>query len=223
MKGQLWIRAAARLFSGMLIMGTLLFLPAGTVFWWQAWLLLASLFVPMVVAGTVMLWKAPALLEKRLGYKEEQDAQKAVLSLSALMFAAAFVIAGLHRRFGWPMLPGTFSWVAAVVFWVGYGLYAEVLRENAFLSRTVEVQAGQKVIDTGLYGIVRHPMYMSTLLIFLSMPLILGVLPSFFIMLAYLPIIRIRILNEENLLERELEGYLAYKQRVKYRLIPFIW
>lgn len=223
MRRSLFATAMPRFFGGLLLTGLLLFLPAGTLDWWQAWLLLAVLFIPMFLGGCAMLWKAPGLLRKRLNAREAQSAQRRVVLFSGLMFLAAFVLAGLNRRFGWIVLPDAVSWAAAAVFLLGYGLYAEVLRENAWLSRTVEVQAGQKVVDTGLYSVVRHPMYMSTILLFLSMPLILGSLLSFVVMLAYLPIIRRRIENEEAVLEAGLDGYAEYKRRIRYRVIPFIW
>ena len=177
----------------------------------------------MFIAGLIMLVKSPDLLRKRLNVKEEQTEQKTVILFSGLMFLAAFILAGLNDRFAWFILPGAVSFAAAVVFLLGYVLYAEVLRENAYLSRTVEVQENQKVIDTGLYGIVRHPMYMSTLLLFLAMPIVLGSVISFVIMLAYIPIIARRIRNEELVLEKGLEGYREYKQRVRYKVIPFVW
>ena len=204
-------------------MAALLFVPAGSFGYWQAWLFLGVLFVPMFCAGIVMMIKSPALLKKRLNAKEKQSEQKAVLLLSGLMFLAAFVLAGLNYRFGWFMLPKWVCIAAAGVFLLAYVLYAEVLRENVYLSRTIEVQENQKVIDTGLYGIVRHPMYMSTLLLFLAMPLVLGSVFSFAVMLLYIPIIAKRIRGEEQILEAGLDGYAAYKKRVRYKVIPFIW
>ena len=177
----------------------------------------------MFIAGLVLMKKNPDLLRKRLNAKEEQTEQKRVIALSGLMFLAAFIVAGLNIRFGWMVLPAWVSWAAAVLFMIGYALYAEVLRENTYLSRTVEVQENQKVIDTGLYGVVRHPMYMSTLILFLAMPLVLGSLISFVIMLAYIPIIAKRIRNEEQVLEEGLDGYAGYKKRVRYKVIPFVW
>ncbi len=223
MNKKLFFQAILKFFSGLLILGALLFLPAGTFAYPHGWLLIGILFIPMFLAGLVMMAVNPELLRKRLNAKEEQDEQKTVLILSALMFIAAFVLAGLNFRFGWIVLPMWISYAAAAVFMAGYVLYAEVLRENTYLSRTVEVQEGQKVIDTGLYGIVRHPMYMSTLLLFLAMPLVLGSLISFVIMLAYIPIISKRMKNEERVLAVGLAGYGEYMQRVKYRVIPFIW
>ncbi len=223
MDAKLFSQAIIKFLSGLLIVGLLLFLPAGTAAYWQAWLLMGILFIPMFCAGLIMMKKSPALLRKRLDAKEEQSEQQAVLALSGLMFLAAFVVAGLNFRFGWIVLPAWVSYAAAVLFLLAYALYAEVLRENVWLSRTIEVQENQKVIDTGLYGVVRHPMYMSTLLLFLSMPLVLASVISFVIMLAYIPILAKRIRNEEQVLERGLEGYADYKKRVRYRVIPFVW
>lgn len=220
---ELFRQAMVKVLGGMLLVGLLLFLPAGSLHYRQAWLLMGVLFVPMLAAGFVMLFKSPELLRKRLSAKEEQGEQRTVVALSGLLFIAAFVLAGLNWRFGWLILPDAVSWAAALVFLLGYILYAEVLRENVWLSRTVEVQEGQKIIDTGLYGLVRHPMYMSTLLLFLSMPLILGSLYSFLLMLLYVPIIAKRIRNEEQVLEQGLAGYADYKRRVRYRIIPYVW
>ncbi len=223
MDSKLFMQAVTKFLAGLLLVGLLLFLPAGTFAFWQAWVLIFILFVPMFIAGLIMMKKSPDLLRKRLNAKEEQTEQKTVILLSGLMFLAAFIAAGLNFRFGWIILPGAVSFAAAIVFLLAYVLYAEVMRENAYLSRTVEVQDNQKVIDTGLYGIVRHPMYMSTLLLFLAMPLVLGSIISFAIMLAYIPIISKRIRNEEQVLEEGLEGYKEYKQRVRYKVIPFVW
>ncbi len=223
MDQKLFWSAMVKFLSGVLLLGLLLFLPAGTFAYWQGWLLMGILFVPMFVAGLVMMAKSPELLRRRLNAKEEQTEQKQVIAWSGLMFLAAFLLAGLNFRFGWIVLPRWLVWTAAGLFLLGYLLYAEVLRENVWLSRTIEVQAHQKVIDTGLYGIVRHPMYAATLLLFLSMPLVLGSVLSFAVMLLYLPIISKRIRNEEAVLEQGLEGYADYKKRVKYRLIPGIW
>ena len=223
MDAKLFAIALTKFAVGVAVIGLLLFLPAGTINWWQGWLFMSILFVPMFVAGLVMMAKAPDLLRKRLDAKEEEGEQKAVLALSALMFMAAFVVAGLGVRFGWPQLPDWASCAGAVVFLAAYALYAEVMRENAYLSRTIEVQGGQRVVDTGLYGIVRHPMYSATLLLFLSMPIVLGSPFSFVIMLAYLPIIAKRIRNEEKVLADGLEGYAEYLTRVKWRLIPHVW
>ncbi len=223
MTAKLFAQAITKVLSGLLLMGVLLFLPAGSFSYRNGWLLIAILFVPMIVAGFILMAKNPELLKKRLNAKEEQSEQKTVIVLSALMFLAAFIIAGLNFRFGWIILPDWIVYVATAVFLLGYILYAEVLRENAYLSRTVEVQEDQKVIDTGLYGVVRHPMYMSTFLLFLSMPLVLGSVISFVIMLVYIPIIAKRIRNEEQVLEEGLKGYSEYKMRVRYKVIPGIW
>ena len=223
MDAKLFIQGMTKFILGVIILGALLFIPAGTFAYPQGWLLMGILFVPMFCAGIVMMFKNPELLRKRLNAKEEQAEQKTVLLLSGLMFLASFIIAGLNFRFGWIKLPMWVSCIAAAVFLIGYILYAEVLRENTYLSRTVEVQENQKVIDTGLYGVVRHPMYMCTLLLFLSMPIVLGSVISFIVMLAYIPIIAKRIRNEEQVLEDGLEGYSDYKKRVKYKVIPFIW
>ena len=223
MDAKLFQQAIVKFLSGLLMVGLLLFLPAGTWAYWQGWLLMGILFIPMFIAGLVMMKKTPDLLRKRLDVREKQSEQKAVIALSGLMFLAAFVVAGLNIRFGWMVLPAWVSWAAAVVFLLAYALYAEVLRENVWLSRTVEVQENQKVIDTGLYGVVRHPMYMATLLLFLAMPLVLGSPISFIITLAYIPIIARRIRNEEQVLEEGLPGYKEYKQRVRHKVIPFVW
>ena len=223
MDGKMFGRAIAKFAGEVVLLGLLLFLPAGTLRWRQGWLLMGILFVPMFAAGLVMLRKSPALLEKRLNAKEEQGEQRRVILLSGLMFLAAFVTAGLNFRFRWIVLPEAVSWIAAAVFLLGYALYAEVLRENVWLSRTVEVQENQRVVDTGLYGVVRHPMYMSTLLLFLAMPLVLGSVISFVITLAYVPIIARRIRNEEAVLEAGLQGYAAYKRKIRWKVIPFVW
>lgn len=212
-----------KMLSGMLIVGLVLFLPAGSWNYFNGWLFCGLLFLPMLVLGALLLWKAPALLEKRLNTKEQEKAQMAVVAVSSLLFLAAFVAAGLDFRFGWTHVPIWLVCLAAVLQLAAYGLYAEVMRENAWLSRTVEVQENQKVIDTGLYGIVRHPMYTATILLFLAMPLVLGSWVSFAIMLLYPVVIVFRIRNEEQVLETGLAGYREYKQRVRYRLLPFIW
>ena len=216
-------QALAKFLLGVILLGVLLFLPAGSFKFWQGWLLMGLLFVPMFIAGLVMMAKNPDLLRKRLDAKEQENEQKTVVKLSGLLFVLAFVTAGLNWRFGWWILPDWAVWVSAGVFLVSYLLYAEVLRENTYLSRTIEVQENQKVIDTGLYGIVRHPMYMATTVLFLAMPLVLASPISFFIMLGYLPLIAKRIRNEEKVLEEGLEGYSSYKKKVKYRILPFIW
>lgn len=223
MKDSLLAQALTKFGAGLLLVAALLFLPAGTWGFWQAWLLIGILFVPMFLAGLILLHRNPALLARRLRAKEQEGEQKTVIALSGLMFLAAFVLAGLNFRFRWFLLPAWVSWAAALVFLLAYALYAEVLRENVWLSRTIEVQAEQTVVDTGLYGIVRHPMYAVTLLLFLSMPLVLGSLFSFAVMLIYPFLIVKRIRNEEAVLERELKGYAEYKRRVKYRLLPGIW
>ncbi len=207
----------------MILLGVLVFVSAGTINYPNGWLLITVLFVPMFVAGLVMMFKNPELLKKRLNAKEEEKEQKTVVALSGAMFAAAFVAAGLSFRFKWLVLPKWAVIIGTIVFLLAYAMYAEVLRENAYLSRTVEVQENQKVIDTGLYGIVRHPMYSATLFLFLSMGMILGSLISFAILLLYIPIIAKRIKNEEKVLEEGLEGYSEYKTRVKFKVIPFVW
>lgn len=219
----LFFQAISKYILGVVLVGALLFVPAWSFHYWNAWLFLGILFVPMFIAGLVMLWKNPQLLQKRLDAKEKETEQKSVIVLSGLMFLAAFIVAGLDWHFGWTNMPVWVVWVSVGLFLLSYLLYAEVLRENTYLSRTIEVQEDQKVIDTGLYGIVRHPMYMATLVLFLSMPLVLGSLYSFLIMLVYIPIIAKRIRNEEKVLETGLPGYIEYKQKVKYKVIPFIW
>lgn len=223
MKSSLFFRAIGKLLMGLALLALMLFLPAWTLHYPQAWLFLGILFIPMILVGIVLFVKSPELLEKRLDAKEEESEQRTVVALSGLMFLAAFIFAGLSFRFGWLMLPFPVSIAAAVVFLAGYAMYAEVLRENTYLSRTIEVQEDQKVIDTGLYGVVRHPMYLATVILFLAMPLILGSVLSFLIMLFYIPIIAKRIRNEEQVLEEGLPGYPEYKEKVKYRLIPFLW
>ena len=222
MDEKLFCQAITKFISGLVMVGVLIFLPAGSFMYWQGWLLIGILFVPMFIAGLIMMKKSPELLRKRLNVKEEETEQKTVIMLSGIMFLAAFVVAGLNFRFGWIVLPEWVSYAGAIIFLAAYALYAEVLRENAYLSRTVEVQQDQKVIDTGLYGVVRHPMYMSTLLLFLAMPLVLGSIISFVITLAYIPIIAKRIGNEEKVLEDGLPGYAEYKNNVKRKVVPFI-
>ena len=219
----LFFQSIIKFLLGVVILCLLIFLPAGSLHYWQGWLLMGILFVPMFVAGLVMMAKNPELLRKRLNAKEQEKEQKTVVALSGVLFIAAFVVAGFNWRFQWWLLPDWLVWVAAALFLVCYLLYAEVLRENTYLSRTIEVQEHQKVVDTGLYGIVRHPMYMATTLLFLMMPLVLASPISFLIMLLYIPLIAKRIRNEEAVLERGLEGYSEYKQRVKYKVLPFIW
>lgn len=223
MTSKLFAGAFAKYLLGIVLVGLLIFLPAGSLTFWSGWLLMGILFIPMFFAGIVMMLKNPALLESRLNAKETQREQSTVVKLSGLMFLAGFVVAGLGFRFHWYMLPMGVSLGAAVLFLFAYVLYAEVLRENTYLSRTITVQQGQTVIDTGLYGIVRHPMYSVTLVLFLSMPIVLGSVYAFLIFLVYPFIIAKRIRHEEELLEKELSGYREYKQKVKFRLIPLIW
>jgi protein-S-isoprenylcysteine O-methyltransferase Ste14 len=223
MATELFIQALTKFLVGLLLVALLLFIPAGTFAFWQAYLLIGILFAPMFIVGIWLMSNSPELLRKRLSAKEEQTEQKWVVAISGLLFIAMFVVAGLNFRFGWLLLPDWTTFVAAGFFLLGYALYAEVMRENLWLSRTVEVQQDQKVIDTELYGIVRHPMYSATLVLFLSMPLVLNSVWSFVLMLLYVPIIVKRIRNEEDVLERDLAGYKEYKQCVRYRLIPYIW
>ena len=223
MSFKLLFEAIIKFLSGVILVALLIFLPAGTFSYFYGWLLMGILFIPMFLAGIVMMLKNPELLKKRLDAKEKQDEQSLVVKLSGLMFISGFIVAGLGFRFNWFILPKGISIGAAVVFIISYVLYAEVLRENTYLSRTIEVQENQKVIDTGLYGIVRHPMYSVTLLLFLSIPLVLGSIYSFIIFLVYPFIIAKRIKHEEEFLEKELPGYSEYKQKVKYRLIPLVW
>lgn len=223
MNKELFLQAILKFVFGILLVGLLVFLPAGTFRYFEGWLFMGILFIPMLIAGIVMMAKNPGLLEARLNAKEKQADQSMVVKLSGLMFLAGFLVAGLDFRFGWSPLSKGVSVGAAVVFLAAYVLYAEVLRENTYLSRTIEVQENQKVIDTGLYRIVRHPMYFATVLLFLAMPLVLGSLISFVIFLVYPFIIAKRIKGEEQFLERELPGYKEYKTKVKYRLIPFVW
>ena len=220
---KLFFQAIVKFTAGLILVGLLLFLPAGTFAFWQAWLLIGILFVPMLIAGFVMMFRDPKLLRKRLNAKEEQKEQKAVVTLSGIMFLAAFVIAGLNFRFKWLVMPNWTVIIGTVFFLCAYAMYAEVLRENAYLSRTIEVQEDQKVIDTGLYGIVRHPMYSATLFLFISMGFVLASPISVAILLLYIPIIAKRMKNEEKILEEGLEGYTDYKKRVKYKVIPFVW
>ena len=220
---KLLIAALTKFACGAAMVGLLIFWPAGSLQFSNGWLLMGVLFVPMLAAGFVMLAKNPAFLEKRLDAKEKQATQKGVLAFSGLMFIGGFVVAGLDYRLGWSVVPTWVTAVAVVLFLLAYGLYAEVMRENAYLSRTIRVEEGQKVVDTGLYGVVRHPMYMATLLLFLAMPLILGSWYALLIFLAYPAIIILRLRDEEDLLARELPGYTQYQQKVKYRILPFIW
>lgn len=220
---RLLAEALTKFTCGLVLVGALLFLPAGSLDYGYGWLLLGVLFGPMLVAGFVMLFRSPDFLAKRLDAKEKQAAQKGVLALSGLMFIGGFIVAGLDYRFGWSDMPTAVVVTAVVLFLLAYGLYAEVMRENAYLSRTIQVQEGQKVVDTGMYGLVRHPMYMATLLLFLMIPLILGSWYALILFMAYPAIIIIRLKDEEALLAKELPGYAQYMQKVKYRLIPFVW
>ena len=222
-KNGLFMQAIGKFLLGVIVIGMLLFLPAGSLQYWQGWLLMGILFVPMFCVGLVMMANNQELLRKRLSAKEEEKEQRTVVKLSGLLFVAAFVVAGLNWRFGWCMLPDWAVWVSAGLFLFCYLLYAEVLRENTYLSRTIEVQENQKVIDKGLYEVVRHPMYMATTVLFLAMPLVLASPLSFLIMLLYIPLIAKRIKNEERVLEEGLEGYKEYKRKVKYKVIPFVW
>ena len=223
MDKKLFIQAMTKFIFGFIIIALLLFIPAGTLNYWNAWLFIGILFIPMLIVGTLLMIKNPDLLSKRLNSKENESEQKVLLLLGGVMFIGGFIISGLNYRFQWMTLPKWMIVIATIIFLLAYILYAEVLRENMYLSRIIEVQENQKVIDTGLYGIVRHPMYLSTLLLFLSIPLVLGSLFSFLIFMVYPLIIVKRIKNEEQVLEQGLKEYLEYKKKVKYRLIPFIW
>ena len=223
MDKKLFIQAIVKFAIGVLMIGALIFIPANTINYWNGWLFMGLLFIPMFIAGIIMMAKSPDLLRKRLDVKEKEKEQKQVIILSGLMFLAGFIIAGLNYKYKWTTIPNYVVIISSITFIIAYILYAEVLRENAYLSRTIKVQENQKVVDTGLYGIVRHPMYMATILLFLSMPLILGSIITFAIFLIYPLIIAKRIKNEEEVLERELEGYVEYKKKVKYKMIPFIW
>jgi len=222
MNRKLFIEAVFKITIGIIIVGLLLFVP-GTFTYWQGWLFMCILFIPMLIAGIVMIIFNPELLRRRLNAREKEDEQKAVVMLSGIMFTTSFIVAGLNNRFEWFVLPNIVTWISSILFIIAYILYAEVLRENAYLLRTIEVEKNQKLIDIGLYKIVRHPMYSITLLLFLSMPLILGSLISFIISLIYPFIIIKRIKNEEEVLEKNLKGYKKYEEKVKYRLIPYIW
>ena len=223
MDTKLFLQALSKFLIGLIIICILLFVPAGTIYYPNGWLFIALLFIPMFIAGIIMFIKAPDLLRRRLNAKEEEEEQKLVLLLSGIMFLLAFILAGLNFRFGWFKLPTIAIIMASIIFLIAYAMYAEVLRENAYLSRTVEVNENQKVVDTGLYGLVRHPMYTSTIFLFLSMPLVLDSILSFIVMLVYPIIIIFRISNEEEVLEKELDGYKEYKEKVKYKLIPYLW
>lgn len=219
----LFLSAIVKYAAGVILIAALLFLPAGTIHYSQGWLLMGILFVPMFIAGLVMMAKNPDLLRSRLNAKEKEREQSTVVKLSGLMFLVGFILAGLSFRLGWLMLSRWVSILGAALFLASYALYAEVLRENTWLSRTVEVQEGQQVVSTGLYGVVRHPMYAVTVVLFLSMPLVLGSALAFVVFLAYPAIIMKRIRNEEDVLTRDLPGYAEYMQQVKWRLIPFVW
>ncbi|NEX00507.1 Protein-S-isoprenylcysteine O-methyltransferase Ste14 [Pseudobutyrivibrio sp. NOR37] len=223
MDKKLLTTALTRVLAGIVIMAALIFIPAGTLVYWQGWLLLGILFVPMIVAGFVLMYKAPELLRKRLNMKEEQKEQKLVVALSGIMFITAFAVAGLNFRFKWMVLSDWICIAAAIIFLIAYTLYGEVLRENEYLSRTIEIQGNQRVVDTGLYGAVRHPMYMVTLVMFLAMPVVLGSIISLVITLLYIPIIVLRIKNEEKVLAEGLPGYRDYMRKVRSRLIPHVW
>lgn len=223
MKKKLLIQTCTKFILGLLMFVILLFLPAGTLKYWNAWLLIGVLFIPMFFVGVILFIKKPELLEKRIKAKEKESEQKSVINVSIILFIISFVIAGLDFRFKWSNLPKEVIFSAVVVFFISYLIYVEVLRENEYLSRTVEIQENQKVIDTGLYGIVRHPMYMATTFLFLSFPLILGSIFGFIIFLGFPYVLAKRIKNEEKILEEGLKGYKEYKQKVKYKMIPFIW
>lgn len=220
---KLFFEAVFKYILGIVLVGLLIFLPAGTIKYFNGWLFMIILFIPMFIAGIVMMIKNPELLKSRLKAKEKQKTQGKIIKFSALMFIVGFIIAGLDYRYSWFKMPSIVSYIFSFIFILGYILFGEVLRENTYLSRTIKVVKGQKVIDKGLYKIVRHPMYTATLLMFLSMPLILGSLISFIIFLIYPILIIVRIINEEKILEEKLKGYKDYKKKVKYRLIPFIW
>ena len=220
---KLLISALSKFLIGLVLVGALLFLPAGSLEYMNGWLFIGLLFAPMLILGVVLFIKSPDLLKKRLDAKEKESAQKGVVAVSGLLFLGGFVVAGLDYRYGWSYVPMWAVIVASAILLISYGFYAEVMRENTYLSRTVEVQDGQKVVETGLYGIVRHPMYAVTIWLFLSIPVVLGSLWSLLCFLPYIPVIITRIVNEEKVLEKGLEGYTDYKKRVKYRLIPFIF
>lgn len=220
---KLLISALTKYVAGVMLFGTLIFAPAGTLNWLNGWLMMGILFIPMIIMGIVMLCSAPELLTKRLKNREERTTQKGVVALSGLLFIVSFVVAGLNYRYQWHALPTILPYIASIIFLIGYALYAEVMRENAWLSRTIEVQENQSVVSTGLYGIVRHPMYTATILMYLAMPLVLDSLVAFGIMLLYIPIIIRRINDEEQLLNAELQGYTEYCTQVRWRLMPFIY
>ena len=223
MNKKLFFQAIIKFLMGLLVVCALLFIPAGTINYWNAWLFIGILFIPMFIAGIVMMIKNPELLKQRLDAKEKESEQKLVILGSGIMFLSGFIVAGLNYKYQWFILPNVVVIISSIIFIISYILYGEVLRENTYLSRTIKVQENQKVVDSGLYGIVRHPMYAITILLFLSMPLILGSIYSFIIFLIYPILIAFRIRNEEKVLEKELNGYIEYKKKVKYRIIPFIW
>lgn len=223
MTKKLFLQAIFKFLLGVVIIGLLIFIPAGTIKYINGWIFMGVLFIPMLIAGIIMMIKNPKLLKSRLDAKEKQKEQNIVIKLSGLMFIVGFILAGLDFRYSWLKIPSFVSYIAIALFLLAYIMWAEVLRENTYLARTIKVIENQKVIDSGLYGIVRHPMYLATLILFLSMPLVLGSLISFFVFLLYPIIIVVRIINEEKYLEKELNGYIDYKKKVKYRLIPFIW
>ncbi|MBE6570266.1 MAG: isoprenylcysteine carboxylmethyltransferase family protein [Ruminococcaceae bacterium] len=220
---KLLLSATTKYIMGLILVGVLLFLPAGSFAYINGWLFIGLLFIPMLILGIVLFCKSPGLLEKRLQAKEGENTQKAVVALSGLLFLAGFIIAGLDFRFGWSHMPLWIVITASVILLLSYALYAEVMRENAYLSRTIVVQENQKIVDTGLYGIVRHPMYAVTVWLFLAIPVVLGSWWSLLCFLPYIAVIAVRIHNEEKVLEAGLAGYREYKTRVKYRLIPFVW
>ena len=223
MSGKLFFEAIIKYLLGVILVGLLIFLPAGTVSYLNGWIFMGILFIPMFIVGIVLMIKNPKLLKERLDSKEKQKEQSLIIKLSGLMFLIGFIIAGLDYRFGWISLPNWGSYIASIIFLLSYAMYAEVLKENSTLSRTIKVEQNQKVVDTGLYGIVRHPQYSASIVMFLMMPLVLGSIISFFVFLLYPILIVLRIKNEEKVLVNELEGYKEYKKKVKYRLIPFIW
>lgn len=216
------LHTSMKLLAGIILTSMLIFLPAGSIHFWQGWVLMPTLFIPVHINGILMLILNPQLLRKRLNDKEKEKEQKLIIRVSSILFGSMFIVSGLNYRYGWTHMPETISWCAVGTYLIGYCLYAEVLRENPYLSRTIETSADQKLISTGLYSLVRHPMYTSTIIMFLSIPLILGSFPSLLIMLLYIPVINYRIKHEETFLEKNLQGYSAYKQKVRYRIIPFI-
>lgn len=220
---KLLFSAVTKFVIGLALVGVLLFLPAGGFCYINGWIFIGLLFIPMLILGVVLFIRSPDLLKKRLNAKENEKTQKGVVAVSGLLFVAGFIVAGLDFRFGWSRVPRLVVIIASVILLISYALYAEVMRENAYLSRTIEVTAEQQVIDTGLYGIVRHPMYAVTIWLFISIPIVLGSWWSLICFLPYIAVIVVRIKNEEKLLEKELKGYREYKSRVKYRLLPLIW